>query len=269
MFFEEKILPILYTLLKGLIILAIGFLICKYVCRLLEKALKKSKLDVSLQKFLIKAATILIYIIVLLSALSALGISTSGLLAALSASAVAVALALKDSLSNIAGGILLLVSPRFSTDDYIEENGEGGTVISVDLMHTTILTPDRRQVAIPNGVLINSQIINYSREETRRVDLSFPISYSADVEKAKQTAIEVCSEHKKVLKGKEYTPFARVSGYTDSAVTLSVKIWSKTADYWDVYFDLTEQIRERFNQNGIEIPFNQLDVNIKRAEKEN
>lgn len=268
MFFEEKVVPVLYTLLKGVIILAVGFLICKYVCKLMEKALKKTKLDASLQKFLIKATSIVIYIIIILSALSAVGISTTGLLAALSASAVAVALALKDSLSNIAGGILLLISPRFATGDYIEENGEGGTVISVDLMHTTIITPDSRQVAIPNGVLINSQIINYSREETRRVDLTFPISYNADVEKAKQVAISVCKEHKKVLNGEKTPIFARVSGYNDSSVTLSVKVWSNTSDYWDVFFDLTEQIRETFKQNGIEIPFNQLDVNIKKSDNE-
>lgn len=203
----------------------------------------------------------MLYIFVVVAGLNSIGVSTSGIVAALSAGAVAVAVALKDSLSNVAGGILLLLSPRFATGDYIAAGGDEGTVLTVDLLHTTVLTFDKRQVSIPNGVLINSHITNYSREESRRVEVNFPISYEADMETAKRVASETIGNHPLVLTDPE--PFVRVGGYEDSSVKLVIRVWCKTEDYWTVYYDLMEQIRVAFDKNGIEIPFNQLDVHIK------
>ena len=140
--------------------------------------------------------------------------------------------------------------------------GKEGSVLGVDILHTKIRTPDGKLVNIPNGVLINEYIVNYSAEASRRVELIFPVSYDADISEAKRTAIDVMENNAKVLSEPE-KPFAGVDSYGDSAVNLIVRAWCKTPDYWSVRFELNERIREKLTENGIEIPFNQLDVHIK------
>ena len=249
-------------LLKAVIILLVGHFIIVYLLKWVKKAFDKSRLDLSLVKFLLKTISITGHTILVLSALNAVGVSTTGLLAALSAAAVGVALALKDSLSNIAGGILLLLAPRFSTGDFIKAGEESGTVLRVDLMHTTIRTLDYRQVLIPNGGLVNAQIVNYSREPFRRVDLVFPIAYETDPETAKQAALRAAEAHPLVQQTPE-PPFARVDSYGDSAVNIVLRVWCAGNDYWTVHFDLLEQVRAAFDEAGVTIPFNQLDVHLK------
>ena len=202
--------------------------------------------------------------------LSALGISTTGLLAALSAVAVGVGVALKDSLSNIAGGILLLVSPRFLTGDYIESEGDGGTVINVDLLHTTVRTPDGRQVSIPNGVLISSHIVNYSREKYRRMELNFSVPYSADIQLVKRLILETISRHQLIQEGASEAPdvpFVRVGGYEASAVRVTARAWCQSQHYFTIYYDLMEQVRDVLKENAIDIPFNQLEVHVHNAKE--
>lgn len=247
-------------------ILLIGHYLIVYLLRIADSGFKKANLDPSLSKFLHKAIDIVLHIFVILSALSAIGVSTTGLLAAMSAAAVAVGVALKDSLSNVAGGILLLIAPRFSTGDYIEAGGDGGVVLNVDLLHTLIRTADNRQVSIPNGVLVNSHITNYSREKHRRIELKFPIPYEADVEEAKRIALETIESHPLVLREPD-VPFARVGGYQESSVTLTSRCWCATENYWTVYFDLMEQVRAELQAGGIRMPFNQLDIHIKEDVK--
>ena len=219
-------------------------------------------MDVSLEKFFLKTVNIVLHIIVLLSALNALGISTTGLLAALSGAVVAVALALKDSLGSIAGGIIFLLTKRFETGDYVEINGDEGTVTQVDLMHTTLKTIDNRHVVIPNAVAVNSRIIDYSSEDTRRLDIVFGISYGDDQEKAKQIILNTVKNHSMSLNEPD-EPFARVTGFGDSAVEITLRVWCKRENYWQLKFDLLEQIKAQFDKNGISIPYNQVDVHIK------
>ena len=252
----------LLPVIKAAVIAVAGYFLIELLAKLLNKFFDKSRLDLSLTKFLTKAVKITLYCIIGITVLNTVGISTTGLLAALSAAAVGIALALKDSLSNIAGGILLLVSPRFATGDFIEVAGEAGTVMQVDLMHTTLRTLDNRWVVIPNGNMINSQLINYSKEETRRVDLSFSISYEDNAELAKELIIKTAAAHPLVLKEPD-TPFARVGSYSAHSVDITARAWCKASDYWNVHFDLLEQVRTAFKENGISIPFEQLDVHIK------
>ncbi len=261
----EKIWSIAQPIIKLVAIILIGHIIIRYAVRLLGRALGKSRLDESLISFIAKSANLLLHVLVILSALGSIGISTTGIVAAFSAAVVAIGLALKDSLSNVAGGILLLLSPRFATGDFIEAGTDSGTVIAIDLLHTTVRTPDHKQVSIPNGVLINSHITNYSREETRRVDLTFPISYEADAEKAKAVIEKAVAAHPLVLSAPE-KPMVRILGYGDSAVNVAIRSWCKTADYWTVYFDLTEGVRAAMEKEGISIPYNQLDVRIVKSE---
>lgn len=257
----DWLVSLLILLVKSGLILIVGHFIIKFIIKLINKSFNKTNFDLSLEKFVLKAVKISLYLIVVLSALNALGISTTGLLAALSAGAVGIALALKDSLSSIAAGILLLVSPRFATGDFIEINGESGTVMQIDLIHTTLKTIDNRHVVIPNSTIINSQLVDYSSEEKRRVDIVFPISYESNAKLAEQLILETVKEHPLSLDEPE-APFARVSEYAPSLVNITTRVWSKAADYWQLRYDLLEQVRSKFDQNGITIPYNQLDVHI-------
>ncbi len=256
------ILAVVLPIIKVAAILVIGHFLIAYAVKLIKRWFDKSKLDPSLISFLTKAIRIILYVLLAVSALGSIGISTTGIIAALSAAGLAIAVALKDSLSNVAGGILLLVAPRFSTGDFIEAGGDSGTVVKVDLLHTLVRTPDNRQISIPNGVLINSHITNYSREAVRRVDIIFQIAYESDAEKAKEIALQTIHAHSCTLTEPE-APMARVSGYGDSSVNVATRTWCNSADYWTLYFDLTEQVRAAFEANGISIPYNQLDVHIK------
>lgn len=262
MFSWENIEQYVNPFIKMVLILVVGNIAIRILMRIINKTFEKSKLDRSFTGFAGKAIKIVMHLLVIMSALAAIGVSTTGILAALSASAVAVAVALKDSLSNVAGGILLLVSPRFLYGDYIKVDNDEGKVIRVDLLHTTILSVDNKQISIPNGVLINSHIINYSKEEKRRVDLKFPIPYETDAEKAKTVVRTTFENHELVLSDPE-TPVARVMEYADSAVIIVGRCWCKTDDYWDVYFDLNEQVRVSLANEGIIMPYNQLEVTIK------
>ena len=244
----------------GLIIL-IGHFITIYCVRILRKMFQKSKMDVSLAGFLGKAVNITLHILVVLTALNAIGVSTTGILAALSAAAVAVAVALKDSLGNVAGGILLLISPSFSSGDYIAVGEDEGNVVRVDLLHTTVRTIDNKMVSIPNGVLINSHITNYTREPKRRVDITFSVPYEADIEKAKNLIRDCLLKHSLVLSEPD-VPMVRVMKYSESSVDIITRSWCNTPDYWTVYFDLMENVREVLEQNGISIPYNKLDVRV-------
>lgn len=264
---KTKLIDLLFSagpkLLMALVILIVGHLLVRLILKLQNKALEKFSLDESLVRFLSKAVNIVAHIFLFLSALSTVGISTTGIIAAMSAAAVAVSLALKDSLSNIASGILILIAKPFATGDFIEIGDKSGTVIDIGMMSTVIITVDNRRVIIPNSQMSTSQVIDYSAEELRRVDIVFPVSYDCDAEQAKAAILGVVSAHALIIKDDaEKAPFARVSAYGDSSVNITCRVWCKGADYWAVYFDLMEGVRADFDRKGISIPYNQLDVHI-------
>ena len=249
-----------FKIIGSILIFVLGWILSKLLVKLLRKGLVKTNLDISLVNFLLKTIHIVVLILVLLAALSNLGISTTGLVAAFSAAAIAVSLALKDSLGNIAGGILMLLTQPFSTGHYIETDGVSGTVLKIDLIHTTLKTPDNRQIVIPNGQLVNKTIIDYSKESTRRMDLKFGISYDNDPEKAKAIIMECVKAHDLSLQDPE--PFCRVTEHSDSAVIITMRVWVKSENYWTLHFDLLEQVKCEFDKNGITIPYNQLDIHV-------
>jgi len=252
----------LAPIIKMLLILVVGHLLIRIILKIVKDSLEKSKLDKALDKFIAKVLNVVLHVLVIISALSAIGVSTTGAVAALSAAAAAVALALKDSLNNVAGGVLLLIAPRFKTGDYIAAGGDEGVVLDVDLLHTLIRSVDGRQISIPNGALLNSHITNYSREPQRRVDITFQIAYDSDTEKAKSIILDKVSQHPLALTDTN-APFVRVHSYGESAVNIVSRTWCNNSDYWTVFFDLIEQVRAEFDKNNISIPFNQLDVHIK------
>ncbi len=247
-------------IIGSVLIIVIGWVIVGIIKRVITKPVEQTKFDPSFKRFLIKTVDIVLKVLIVLCAISNLGISTTGLIAALSAAAVAISLALKDSLGNIAGGILMMITRPFSTGDFISVDGESGTVVNIDLIHTTLLTVDNRHVVVPNGQMVNKTITDYSREDTRRVDIDFKISYDSDVEKAKALIIGLANSCEFTLS--EPAPFARVTDYGDSSVTVTARIWCKSENFWDLKLYMLENTMVEFRENGVSIPFNQLDVHI-------
>lgn len=249
-------------LLIAIAVLIVSFIIIKVVFKRLEKRFLKSKrMDKTITKTLLNASKWLLKILVIVCLVGYLGIDTSGISALIASLGVCIGLAVNGALSNIAGGILILLTHPFKDDDQIEANGYLGVVEDIRLTHTVLRTGDNKLVYIPNGTLSSGTVVNYSRKPIRRVDLKFTISYEADFEKAKQLVLEECGKHELILK--DPTPMARVSNQLDSALELTVRVWTKTENYWDVYFDMNENIKQLFDKNHIEIPYNQLDVHVK------
>ena len=250
-------------LIIALVILLISFKIIKVVCRKIEKSGTKKNADKTVMRTLAYALGLVLRVVVLVCLVGYLGIDTSGITALIASFGVCVGLAVNGALSNLAGGVLILLTRPFRVDDFIEAQGVSGTVADIHITSTKIVTGDNRVVYIPNGSLANGNIINYSEKDTRRVDLDFSVAYSADSDKAKAIITEILEKHELVLK--DPAPFVRVSAHGTSAMVIKTRAWVKNADYWAVYFDVTEAVKAEFDKNGIEIPFEQLDVHIKNS----
>ena len=247
----------------ALLVWFLSFRIINILGRKIEKRSEKKKADKTIVKTLIYIFKIVLKIVVIICLVGYLGIDTSGLTALVASLGVCIGLAVNGALSNLAGGVLILLTRPFKIDDYIEAQGYGGTVVSIRLTNTKLVTPDNKVIYIPNSTLANGNIINYSEQDTRRVDFLFSIGYSDDFEKAKKIITNICLEHELILKDKE--PFVRVKEHGASSINIVTRVWTKSADYWTVYFDITEQVKTTFDKEGIEIPFNQLDVHIKNS----
>lgn len=252
MFTWGYVLGVATPYLKMVAVLIVGHILIRYLIKILKRALGKTKFDNSLVGFISKALNISLHALLIISALNIIGVQTSGILATLSAVAIAVSVALKDSLSNVAGGMLMLIVPRFQTGDYIEAGANQGTVVGVDLLHTKLLTSDNKQVIIPNGTLMSGSIINYTREEKRRVDIPFDVPSSADVETVKQIILSTISSNAKVVTDPE-SPIVRIQKCKGATVEIISQSWCKTEDYQTVYYDLIEQVRKTLDENGIKI----------------
>ena len=189
-----------------------------------------------------------------------LGVPATSFITILASCGVAVGLALQGSLSNFAGGLMILFFKPFKVGDYIEASGESGTVAEISVVYTVLLTPDNKRITIPNGALTNSVIENYSSEPTRRVDFTFTADYNNDIEKVKAVIDEVINAHPAALK--DPAPFVRLSAHSENALTYTARVWVKSADYWTVFFDVTENVKLAFDKNNIKIPYPQLDVHL-------
>ena len=246
----------------AILILIVSFIIINFVAKRIRKKIEKSgKLDTTIGRVLVNAGKILAKCIVVICLVGYLGINTSALSALIASAGVCIGLAVNGALGNIAGGVLLLVTRPFKVDDFVEVAGHTGTVEDIRLCNTKIRTLDNKVVYIPNGTASTSSVTNYSEKDLRRVDIEFAISYDSDVEKAKALIAEVAAANEKVLTDPE--PFVRVLSYDANSVKLVSRSWANSADYWDVFFYLTETVRKSFDENGIRIPFNQVDVHIK------
>ena len=240
--------------------LVIGWIVIVVALRILKKALEKSRLDEALYAFILNSLKAVFWIILIIIVLTELEVPTTSLVAVLSAGGAAIALALKDSLGNVAGGLIILINKPFSKDDTVEIDGMTGVVDSIDLLTTRLHTFDNKVVTIPNGIITTSILVNYSREDLRRVDCLFGISYQADIETAKEILQKVADGCPGALKERPFV--IGVSEHGDHAVLLDLKVWCSTEDYYDVKYYLEEQVKKAFDQAGIEIPYQQMDVHI-------
>ncbi len=247
----------------SLAILIIGIILSRLIAYLFGKAMKKTNVDISLINFFKRVIRIIGYIIVIISALSNLGISTTGIIASFSAVAAAFALALKDSLSDIASGVVILFTRPFKTNDFIEFDEHRGYVEKIDLMHTYIRTYDDTNVIIPNSNITTTKVNNFTTNPEVRVQVFIPISYDADFDKVKEIVVKrMRNTDKVILNIEKFTPVVRLEKYQDSSIEAIARCWVNFRDYWQVYYSLTENIKKDLDANNLIIPYSQLDVHI-------
>ena len=247
-------------LLMALLVLFIGFRIIKAITKGLTKMMTKAEVSESLIPFLRSLVSAGLKVLLLISVLGMIGIQMTSFIAVLGALGLAVGLALQGTLQNFAGGVIILLFKPYKVGDYIETNGYAGSVKEIQIFTTVMHTPDNKTIIIPNSPIATGSLINYSAQATRRVDFTFGIGYSDDVEKAKKVLMSMLDKHDKIKS--DPAPFVRVSELADSSVNFAVRAWVEAGDYWDVFFDITEQVKKDFDKEGISIPFPQKDVHV-------
>lgn len=240
-------------ILAAILIWIIGSWIIKMLMKGIKKAMTKANYDDSLKKFLLNLLSWIFKIVLILVVLGTVGVETTSFAAILAAAGLAVGMALQGSLGNFAGGVLIMTFKPFKIGDLIEAQGEIGVVKEIEIFTTKLTGLSNREIIIPNGALSNGNIINFTTEGTRRVDLVFGVSYDADIKQTKEVLMNVLTSNPKVLN--EPAPSATVLELADSSVNFAVRPWCKAEHYWDVYFEVTENTKEALDAAGIEIPY--------------
>ncbi len=248
-------------LIVALIILIVGFKLINFFTKKLMNAKVFVKLEGSARSFIKSLVGIVAKVLIGIVALSVMGVPMTSIITVVGSCGLAVGLALQGSLANIAGGLVLLLVKPFKVGDFIISGDISGTVTEIGIFNTKVRTIDNRMIIVPNSTISNATVTNVSELPLRRVDLTFTAAYADDIQAVKNTLLSVCERHEKILP--DPAPFARVSGHKDSAIEYTVRAWVKSEDYWDVYFDLFEQVKTAFDEKGITIPFPQLDVHEK------
>ncbi len=249
-------------LLGAILVLVVGVWVIRLIMHGIRKRMDRSKLDDSLKPFLRSLFKTLLRALLFISVLGMAGIEMTSFIAVLGAAGLAVGLALSGTLQNFAGGVMILLFKPFKVGDYIEAQGHAGSVKEIQVFNTVLKTPDARIIILPNGSLANTSMINYSAEETRRVDWAFGIAYGNKVEQARKVLRNLLDSDERVLKEPE--PFIALSSLGDSSVNIVVRVWVKAPDYWSLFFDMNERVYNAFNKEGINIPFPQMEVHLKQ-----
>ena len=247
-------------------IFAVGKIVIGILMKIVKKFFKRANIEISVQKFLISLVRAILYFILFIILCNQVGIQTTSFVALLSTASLTIGLALQGSFSNFAGGVMILLIKTFKVGDYIVDGSSGteGTVQKIDLFYTMIVTPDNKLITIPNGNLSNTHITNASAFEKRRVDITVGISYESDMELAKQTVRFVGMQEPARLV--EEDVFVGIKALAESEVTIVLRVWVKTEDYWNAYFRMNEELKKELDKAGIEIPYNQLDVHVTQKE---
>ncbi len=263
---RDAFVAYLPTIILAIVIFAVGMLVTRIVTGVTDKAMGRSRIEPTAQSFIKSLIKIVLTVFAAIIALSALGVPMTSIITTIGAAGLAVGLALQDSLSNLAGGVIILYSKPFVKGDYISTNGVEGTVEEITILNTKLITIDNKVIFIPNGSVSGATLVNYSTAEKRRVDLNFEISGDSDFRRASEIITSVSRNHPKVLENEEIS--ARVSALSENSITITSKVWCKQGDYWDVTYDLLEQIKSALVKEGIKAPGTRLlveekDVSVK------
>ncbi|MBR2461294.1 MAG: mechanosensitive ion channel [Clostridia bacterium] len=250
-----------FKLIASILILLIGFRVVRIVCKRLRKSKGFQKMDHSVASFLLNILGFVLRLLIILTVCAILEIPMSNFSVMLASAGLAVGLALQGSLSNLAGGVIILIFRPFSVDDFIAVNGISGTVIDISILYTTLRTPDGLRIVVPNGDLSNAMVTNYSIEEKRRVDVRIGVSYDSDLEKVEKVLLGLTEGNE--LIDTENPPVVVPGGYEDSSIIMILRVWCGTKDYWTVYNGFLKALKPAFDANGINIPFPQMDVHVK------
>lgn len=252
-------------LIAAVLIYLVGSFLIKLINRVVASMLSKRKIDVSVQSFLRSLINILLTVLLIISVIGALGINTTSFAALLASAGVAVGMALSGNLQNFAGGLVILLFKPYRVGDWIEAQGTAGTVREIQIFHTILTTADNKVVYIPNGTLSTSVVVNYSKEETRRIEWVVGVDYGENVDKVRDKILQMFKNDSRILQEPEgKAPFIGLETLADSSVNLVVRVWVESANYWPVYYQGQQQIYDLFNREGINIPYPQTVVHIEK-----
>ena len=248
-----------HNMITAVLILVLGILLTRIVLRLLKKTLEKSKLEKAAYSLITSLTSVTLYLLLGLSAASALGIDVTGIVAMASVLTLALSLALQNMVANVIGGFTLLYTHPFHSGDYVEIAGQGGTVREINMTYTMLTTPDNKLISIPNSAVVAAQIVNYSAMDTRRVEVVASASYETPTQTVLDALIQAGTVDNVLL---DPAPAAVITAYGDSAISYSLRLWVKTPDYWDVYFKVTQRVKQIFDEQGIQMTYPHLNVHI-------
>jgi small conductance mechanosensitive channel len=240
--------------------LVVGLWLTGWIARRMDEHMKRLEVEVTLRRFLKSVTGLALKVLVLITVASMLGVATTSFIAVLGAAGLAIGLALRDSLSNFAGGVLMIVFKPYKVGDFVEMQGQSGTVQSIQILNTVLLTADNKTVFIPNGPIINGNVTNHTNEHKRRVDVDLGIGYGSDIDVARKTLLAIVNADQRILS--EPAPDVVVAQLGESAVVLRVRAWVSTPDYWSVFFAIQEQAKKSFEVAGVEIPFPQRTIHV-------
>lgn len=256
----DMVLSILPTIAAVIIIYIVGRIVMKITLKIMSRGLEKSHLDQTAHSFILSIVKTVFQVFIVIIILSCIGIPMTSIVTVIGSCGLAIGLALQNSLSNVAGGFIILFSKPFKKGDYVEVSGTQGTVDSISILYTKLITVDNRSVYIPNGQMSNATLINYNEQGTRRLDLVFSISYDNDYHKAIEIISDIISKNEIALKDPE--PLVRMVSHSASSIDIAAKVWVLADDYWTLNFELLETIKTEFDKNNISIPYQQLDIHV-------
>lgn len=259
--FEDTLVKSGLKILYALLILAVGFWFVGYIIKIVDRALTKSSIDISVHRFIKSGGSFFLKFIVIITALNVLGVPMATFIAMLSAAGLAIALSLRDSLSNFAAGIIILIFKPFGVGDYIESGDVSGTVVETQILYTVLNSLDMKRITIPNTDLVSSKLTNYSVNPLRGIRKTVPVSYESDVKKVKNILLEIVKRNKYVLKDKDIV--IRLDSMEDSSIDFLIVCWTLREDYYIANYEMNEEILEEFAKENIEIPYNKQDIFLK------
>lgn len=251
-------------LIAAVLIFAIGWWLSKVVTNLVKRALQRGKADTAAISFICSFSLCALRIIVIISAVAQLGVNVNSIIAAVGAAAVTVGLALQDSMSNIASGVLIIINKPFKAGDFLEFEGLQGTVTKIEIMNTYLNTVDNKEVIIPNKRLTANNVTNYTSHDVRRLDLSYNVGYDDDIVAAKKLIMQLVSTQQYVLKDPQ--PVIGIADHNDSSISIDCKLWCNKDDYWTLYYEMQEKVKLMFDEHGINMPYNQVVVHMEQEQ---